>query len=269
MMPDVHHPAGHSLYYRKTGSGDTVVLWFHGFGQNHQAFDKLIEANSEGFTHYTFDLFFHGNSVWAGDGAIDKQQWKELIQLFLDQTGIKNFSIVGFSIGCRFAVTLAEQFPDGVLKLIMLAPDGIQFRFWYWFATYPYLCRKLFHRIVTKPAFWNRLLSFLETTRLIDRKLLRFAQRQMDTQQKREQVYNSWVHFRYLKSNVAGLALMADVHKITITLIAGTRDKVVPARLVQILKNQKPVLHYHLLDANHNELIDMSGEHLFKFLRKQ
>lgn len=268
-MPDVHHPAGHSLYYRKTGSGDTVVLWFHGFGQNHQAFDKISEPHSQKFTHYTFDLFFHGNSAWVGGGAIEKLKWKELIQLFLDQTGIKNFSIVGFSIGCRFAVTLAEQFPDRVRNLIMLAPDGIQFRFWYWFATYPYLCRKLFQRIVTKPAFWNRLLSFLEVTRLIDRKLLRFAQRQMDTQQKRDQVYHAWVNFRHLKSNTTGLALLVDGHKIIITLIAGTRDKVVPARLVQKLKNQKPELHYHSFDANHNELIGMSGGQLFKFLQKQ
>lgn len=268
-MPEVHHQAGHSLYYRKTGSGDTVVLWFHGFGQNHQAFDKITEPHSQEFTHYSFDLFFHGNSVWVGDGAIEKQDWKELIQLFLDQTGLKNFSIASFSIGCRFAVALAEQFPDRIQNLIMLAPDGIQFRFWYSFATYPYLCRKLFQRIVTKPAFWNRLLSFLEVTRLIDRKLLRFAQRQMDTQQKRNQVYQSWVNFRHLKCNKAGLILLAEVHKISITLIAGTRDKVVPARLIQKLKNQKPVLDYHSLNASHNELIGMSGEHLYKLLQKQ
>lgn len=268
-MPEVHHPAGHSLYYRKTGSGDTVVLWFHGFGQNHQAFDKITEPTSQQFTHYSFDLFFHGNSVWVGADAIEKNHWTELIQLFLDQTGIQNFSIVGFSIGCRFAVTLAEQFPDRVRNLIMLAPDGIQFRFWYWFATYPYLCRKLFQHIVTKPTPWNRLLSFLEVTRLIDRKLLRFAQRQMDTQQKRNQVYGSWVNFRHLKSNANDLALLANTHKISITLLAGTRDKVVPARLVQKLKNQKPVLHYYSLDANHNELIGIGGEHLFKLLRKQ
>jgi predicted esterase len=65
------------------------------------------------------------------------------------------------------------------------------------------------------------------------------------------------------------LALLADAHKISITLIAGTRDKVVPARFVQKLKNQKPVLDYHSLNANHNELIGMSGEHLYKLLRKQ
>lgn len=268
-MPEVHHPAGHSLYYRKTGNGDTIVLWFHGFGQNHQAFDKIIEPHSQQFTHYTFDLFFHGNSVWVGDAAIEKQHWRELIQLFLNQTGVGQFSIVGFSIGCRFAVTLAEQFQDRIHNLIMLAPDGIQFRFWYSFATYPYLCRKLFRHIVTKPAFWNRLLSFLEATRLIDRKLLRFAQRQMDTQLKREQVYYSWVNFRYLKSNGTALALLADAHKIAITLIAGTRDKVVPARLVQKLKNQKPELYYHSLNANHNELIAMSSVHIFTLLRKQ
>ncbi len=268
-MPEVHHPAGHSLYYRKTGNGDTAVLWFHGFGQNHLAFDKVIEPQTEKFTHYTFDLFFHGNSVWVGEGPIGKHIWKELIQRFIEQAGISRFNVVGFSIGCRFAVTLAEHFPDRINHLIMLAPDGVQFRFWYSIATYPYLLRKLFHHIVTKPTAWNRLLSFLEITRIIDRKLLRFAQRQMDNEPKRERVYRSWVNFRHLKSNATGLAQLAEVHKVTVTIIAGTRDKLVPARLVQKLKNQKPALHYHALDANHYELVGLSSEHLFQLLQKQ
>jgi pimeloyl-ACP methyl ester carboxylesterase len=268
-MPTVVHPSGHSLYYRKTGSGNTVVLWFHGFGQNHQAFDKIVEPDSQEFTHYSFDLFFHGNSVWIGDTPIRKNIWKELFQLFLNETEVNQFKVVAFSIGCRFALTTSEQYHNRVENLILLAPDGIQFRFWYALATYPALSRKLFHHIVTKPFLWNRLLSFLEVTRLIDRKLLRFAQRQMDNQQKREQVYHSWINFRHLKSNAAGLLQLADAHKIAITLMAGTRDKIVPTRLVQKLKDQVPQLSYQVLDANHNELIGMSGEQIFKLLQKQ
>lgn len=266
-MPDAHHPDGHTLHYRKTGTGKTAVLWFHGFGQSHVAFDKILEPDSQEFTHYTFDLFYHGRSVWASDTLIEKQNWIELIQRFLNDAGITRFNVVSFSIGCRFAVTLAEAFPKQVQNLIMLAPDGIQFRFWYWLVTYPYLSRKLFHRIVTKPAIWNRLLSLFEITRIIDRKLLRFAQRQMDSQQKRNQVYQSWVNFRHLKSNSRGLIRLAN-HNIVVTLIAGTRDKIVPASLVQKLQ-RKPQLHYHSLNANHNELIGMSSKHIFKLLSNQ
>lgn len=268
-MPDVHYPDGHTLHFHKTGTGKTVVLWFHGFGQNHLAFNKIIEPDQQEFTHYIFDLFYHGNSVWASNTPIKKHTWKELIQRFLDENGITQFHVVAFSIGCRFGVTIAEQFPNQVQTLTLLAPDGIQFRFWYALVTYPYLSRKLFHRIVTKPALWNRLLSVLEFTRIIDRKLLRFAQRQMDSEQKRSQVYNSWVNFRHLKSHATKLGQLANHYKMHITLVAGTRDKIVPATLVQKLQYRMPQLHYHSLNANHNELIGMSSNLIFKLLHNQ
>jgi len=268
-MPFVHHQAGHSLHYRKTGSGNTVVLWFHGFGQQHQAFDKILFSNTTTYTHYTFDLFFHGHSTWASTAAIEKNDLQTLFSVFLNDEGINQFNVVAFSMGCRFAVTLAQQFSDRVQKLVMLAPDGIQFRFWYAIATYPYLSRKLFHRIVTHPAFWNRLLSIFEITHIIDKKLLRFAQRQMDSQQKREQVYNTWVNFRHLKINTTSLARLAETNGLSITLIAGKRDKIVPATLVQKLTRQIPQIQFFSFDANHNELIGVSGEVIFKVLRNQ
>ncbi|MCW5911735.1 MAG: alpha/beta hydrolase [Cyclobacteriaceae bacterium] len=268
-MPSVDHPDGHSLYYRKTGNGGPVVLWFHGFGQHHQAFDKILKPREENYTHYTFDLFFHGNSSRAGAEPIEKKDWQELFQLFLNETGIQHFNIVAFSIGCRFALATVHSFADRVQNLVMIAPDGIQSRFWYALATYLYLSRKLFWLIVTRPALWNRLLSVLEATHLIDRKLLRFAQRQMDSQSKRERVYNSWVQFRHLKSSAAQLTRLVNSNPLRIILIAGTRDKIVPAKLVKRLTKQIPQVRFYELNANHNELISMSGDHVFEVLNNQ
>lgn len=267
-MPSVHHHTN-SLFYQKTGTGNKVVIWFHGFGQQHQVFDKILNSLQGDYTHYSFDLFFHGNSRWVSDSPIARKDLHELFQQFLTEHNIISFSVVAFSIGCRFAFALTERFPDRIQNLVLLAPDGIQFRFWYWLATYPAFSRKIFQRIVTRPTFWHRLLSFLEITHLIDKKLLRFAQRQMDGQQKREQVYNTWVNFRHLETNARALSRLAIANRFSLTLIAGSRDRLVPASLVEKLKRSIPTAQLHVFDTNHNDLIGMSRETIFKVLNNQ
>jgi len=57
---------GATLVYRKSGSAKKTLLLFHGFGQDHTAFDAIDTLN-ELYTCYSFDLFFHGQSTWAND----------------------------------------------------------------------------------------------------------------------------------------------------------------------------------------------------------
>jgi pimeloyl-ACP methyl ester carboxylesterase len=267
-MPEVHYHKG-SLFYQKTGSGNNVVLWFHGFGQQHQVFDKIVNPSQVNGTHYSFDLFFHGNSNWASDAPITHQDLQTIFQQFLIDNNINRFSIVAFSIGCRFAFSLTKTFPDKIQNLILLAPDGVQFRFWYWVATYPVIARKIFRHLVTRPTFWHRLLSFLEFTHLIDKRLLRFAQRQMDSQYKRQQVYKTWVNFRHLKINIATFSELVRNNRILVTLIAGLRDRLVPVSLVEKLRNTVPNAQLHKVDTHHNDLIGISREVIIKVLNNQ
>ncbi|MBN8578463.1 MAG: alpha/beta hydrolase [Cytophagales bacterium] len=256
-MPIIQHPAGHTLHYLKSGKGNKVVLFFHGFGQSSSAFGRVAELLPN-HTVYFFDLFFHGESKWQSEKPIQKSDWKELIQTFLTDNQIEKFDLVAFSIGCRFALTTAEIFPAQTQHLILLAADGLRFRFWYWLATYPYLLRKYFKTLVTNPHRWNRLLHTVEFLRLIDRKLLRFAQRQMNTPEKRLQVYNSWVSFRHLKSSAASLQLLVRNHKVAVILIAGTRDKIVPARLISRQAEKINGAQVFGIAAGHHDLIALS-----------
>jgi pimeloyl-ACP methyl ester carboxylesterase len=267
-MPVLHNQLG-SLFYQKTGTGSKVVFWFHGFGQHQQVFDEILKADQLSFTHYSFDLFFHGHSKWVGNSPITRKDLHALFQQFLLEHNISNFSIVAFSIGCRFALTLTESFPDKVQNLILLAPDGLQFRFWYWLATYPAISRKVFYHIVQRPTFWYRLLTFLELTRLIDKKLLRFAQRQMDSQPKRHQVYDAWVNFRHLKSDVGRLTKLVHDYPIRLTLVAGSHDRLVPIKLVEKLKHSLPAAQLQVFDTNHNDLIRLSSQSVLAVLHNQ
>src|SRR6478736_2698347 len=108
------------LYYYREGDGNKVILLFHGFGQDHKAFDSWIEAFEKDYAIFTFDLFFHGNSKWVNQQALTKQDWKKIIELFLKQEKVDQFEIAGFSIGAKFVLTTLELFPERTSKVILL-----------------------------------------------------------------------------------------------------------------------------------------------------
>ena len=131
-----------TLSYRKSGHGNKALLLFHGFGQHHQAFAALSDKLAPYFTLYAFDLFFHGNSQWnEGEQPLEKVMWKDILTKFLDEHNIGKFSVLGFSLGGKFALVSLELFPAQVEQIILLAPDGVKTSFWYSLATYPLLLR--------------------------------------------------------------------------------------------------------------------------------
>ena len=77
----------------------------------------------------------------------------------------------------------------------------------------------------------DRFLSISKTLHrfgIIDKSILRFAEYQMNTTEKRERVYYSWVVFRKLRFDIASLATLANQHAIPVTIIVGKYDKVIP-----------------------------------------
>lgn len=105
------------LHYSK--NGNRPLLMFHGYGQDASVF-KHIEG-------YSIELFFHGNSIWnKGEEPLEKSEWKDIIDEFLNKNNITTFSVLGFSMGGKFALATLEAFPGRVKEIILLAPDGVQ-----------------------------------------------------------------------------------------------------------------------------------------------
>ena len=86
------------LSFQKTGSGDKILILFHGFGQHKQIFDELTSELESQYTLYSFDLFFHGTSQWnRGEQALEKETWRTAMHQFLGEKKIKKFILLGFS----------------------------------------------------------------------------------------------------------------------------------------------------------------------------
>jgi len=245
-----------ALHYTVVGTGNKTLLLFHGFGQDNEIYQPLAQALSSTYTLYIFDLYFHGKSKWANDETpLEKEEWKRIMSQFISENTLENFSIGGFSLGGKFAMATAEAFPEKTKALFLIAPDGIKTSFWYSIATYPFLFRKLFKSMITHPGRFNAIANVIQSVGLVDKGLIRFAEHQMNTQEKRNQVYYSWVVFRRLTFDLNKLAKLLNDHHIRVTMVTGRYDKVILTgnmdRLVKKLNNPQ----IEVLEAGHNALV--------------
>lgn len=257
-----------TLAYQKSGHGEKVLLLFHGFGQNKQIFNELAQSVHDQYTLYAIDLFFHGNSQWSkGEVALEKKEWLEIMTQFLAENKVERFSVLGFSLGGKFALATFELFPTRIDQLFLLAPDGIKTNFWYSLATYPLLLRNFFKSMILKPGRLHSLTSILHTLKIVDNGLLRFARSQMDSREKRERVYYSWVVFRHLKFDMKEIAALLLKYSVRLTLIAGKHDKIITTENMQRLLRHVRDYQLEILDTGHNGVIDGSIKVLSKLTR--
>lgn len=254
----IHHNNS-SLHYAKAGNGDQHMLVFHGFGQDLSVFDFFTQSLARHYTFYVFDLYFHGKSTWNnGERTLEKTQWQEVMRLFLAENKVDRFQLAGFSLGGKFVLATLEAFPERIDKIFLIAPDGIKTSFWYSLATYPLAFRSLFRSMITHPERFLALARFLNKTGLLDRGLIRFAEYQMNTTEKRNRVYYSWVVFRHLTFSTKRVARLINEHQIKFSLIVGKYDKVItPQNMTRLTRRLN---HYRLeiLESGHNGLINQS-----------
>lgn len=247
------------LYYTKSGNGKNILLAFHGFGQTSEVFKTLSESLFDTHTLYAFDIFFHGESEWPlQEQPLEKEFWRRIIKKFLEEESITTFSVLGFSMGGKFALATTEVFPDCVKEVFLLAPDGIKTNMWYSLATYPVALRTLFKSMIQKPGRFSAIANFAFRARLIDKGILRFAESQMHTEEKRNRVYLSWVVFRHFKFNTTTLAGIINKNKIRLVMILGKFDKIItPANMNGFLKKLN-TYQLEIPETGHNGVIEAS-----------
>jgi pimeloyl-ACP methyl ester carboxylesterase len=250
------------LHYSKYGSGPKVLLCFHGYGQSLRDFREIEDQLKDIFTIYSFDIFFHGQSFWHDkDKPISKKEWCTLIERFFKKHDINKFSLMGFSMGGKFVLSVLECYPEKIDKITLIAPDGIQTSFWYNLAAYPSWTRGLFRRIILMPGFYFNFLKALHFFRLADKGVLRFAENQMKTREQRRRVYYTWVVFKELKFDLKEIAGLLKKHHIRVEMFLGVHDKIIKAENMDNLLKRIDNYELILLDSGHTHLMKAVAEH--------
>ena len=241
-----------------------ILLAFHGIGQDGITCFKPFEKNlGDYYTIYAFDLFFHGETtslyqkrIVSEPDLITKEIWNGIIEAFLAKENIDRFDVTGFSMGGRFALATLEAFSDKIDKAFLIAPDGISEHPLYTLASRISPARRLFRWCMDYPKTFLQTTRLLKKAGLVNNSLYRFTQNVLNTSQKRNTIYNSWVAFRELRFNIPQLHKIVEAKEIEVHVFVGKYDKLLLPSAVKNLSELLPPTQYHLLMSGHSMLVE-------------
>lgn len=244
------------LHYRVLGHGPRALLAFHGYGQESHYYDVMARVLHPEYTIYAVDLFFHGKSTLSkADQPLKKEKLQEFIQALLAKEGLERFSVMAFSMGGKFALTVLEKFHAHMDELYLIAPDGIKTHLLYNVATYPGWLQGLFKRIVLRPTRFLQTLHWLERKRVVDPSLLKFANWQMNSPEKRFRVYRSWTAFRNLTFDIRRVVQLLNQSHLQVTIFLGKYDNIISQRRLQVFLNALQNHNLVVLQTGHTYLL--------------
>ena len=252
---------GH-ITYQKFGTGPATVLAFHGFGQSSTNFEPFGTIAGEKYTLFAIDLLLHGNSRYSGNQLLTGTDWQRIITDFLVSQNIGRFSLMGFSLGGRFALATVEAFADRLDQLILIAPDGITRSFWYQLATGSVLGRNLFQYVLRHLPFLTAFGHALTRLGLLHRTAMRFVEVSLSTPEQRELVYQSWTQFRLIRPDLDKIANVLIAKEIQVRFFTGAFDRIVPGSYILPLTKRLRQYELTILKTGHNHLIELAAKAL-------
>ncbi|MEP1033272.1 alpha/beta hydrolase [Ekhidna sp.] len=241
------------LFYFKFGDGDKILLAFHGFGQDNKIFQDWTKELGKEYTIYSFDLFYHGKSTRVYN-SLSKNDWKFYLEQFLATEKITEFSVIGFSLGGRFAIASALTFPKKTKEITLIAPDGVFLTIWFKLATTP-IIRLLFKHLLLNPSALDGLIAFNDKYRIVSPYLGNFVRKELGDAANRKRVYISWNHFKplgYSKKQLASLFNQAEFKR---RIILGSKDHIIkPEKILPIIRKMGG-FEVDVLPLKHHQLI--------------
>ena len=261
------------LHYAKVGSGPEPLLCFHGAGQDGEScFKPFAQQVGDRFTLYAFDLFYHGKSgclrgkEFTDNELITKEIWQKYLHQFLQENNITRFSVAGFSMGGRFALATLEAFAHNINEVFLMAPDGLTDHWLYVLATRFAFTRRIFKVIAFQQEKLQRLGRWLQKLRLIDPSTIRFAEAMMNTSEKQQQIYRTWVGFRVLRFSPKKLAQLVEIQQLKMWIFMGKYDKIMPVKKAYFLTNYLKYKALVVLDSGHGRLVENTAMYLREFI---
>ena len=116
------------LHYTETGTGEPLVF-LHGNGEDGSYFVHQTAFFSKHYRVIAVDTRGHGKSP-RGSAPFTIRQFAEDLNEFLDERGIRQANLLGFSDGGNIALVFAIRYPERVKRLILnganLDPAGVR-----------------------------------------------------------------------------------------------------------------------------------------------
>jgi pimeloyl-ACP methyl ester carboxylesterase len=263
------------IAYRMYGAGLQPVICLHGYGEQADSFAFLENYAADLFTFYSIDLPFHGYTQWKEGLHFTTLDLNEIVIAILAtaksslHTSTNSIVLLGYSLGGRMALSLYQQMPASINKIVLLAPDGLIVNKWYWLATQTWLGNKLFAFTMQKPGWILGLLHLMNRFSLINASIYKFVKFYISDKQVREQLYNRWTALRKIKPNLSRIKKAILTHQTPTRLLYGKHDRIIlSSNAEKFIKGIEDNCKLTVIDAGHGVLAKRYAEEILTNLKK-
>jgi len=217
------------LSYLRFGQGPDLVVCFHGYGEEGLSFSFLDTYAGDSHSFISIDLPFHGLTDWDPADAPDAAGFLAAVNGIVDKEfgPQQRFTLMGFSLGGRIALSLYQAGWQRITKLILLAPDGLKVNRWYWFATQTKVGNRLFHFTMKHPGWFFGLLKLMNRLRLVNASIFKFVKYYIGDEKVRQQLYTRWTVLRKLKPGIPVIKEQIRKQQTPVRLLYGMHDRII------------------------------------------
>lgn len=273
-MHDLFNYKGFTISHRTYGSGDEVILAFHGFGLDGSMFKEFAGSLSSRFSMVCVDVVHHGFSSFPEDrGYSEPLEASELVAIhhaLMDELKVDTFWIAGYSMGGRLALGMIEQDASRCNGVILLAPDGLVRRPWYRGLAHSRIGHRLYDHWVEKPALFNWLTKVALRFHLIDERLYTFLMEHSASYDTRSLVRAIWFTLRRIEPDLQVVADNVRKRQLDLYLFLGKHDSIIrPSHSKYLLSLLGDRCELHLLNAGHAIILARTGSLVLEKLAKE
>lgn len=116
---------GQRLRYRDTGPRDApALILLHGFGASLDTWEPWATALSAQYRVVRLDLPGFGLTGPDAKGDYSDDRTLAILAGLMDQLHLQRATMIGNSLGGRFAWEFAARYPQRIDKLVLISPDG-------------------------------------------------------------------------------------------------------------------------------------------------
>ncbi|SDM79312.1 alpha/beta fold hydrolase [Bacillus sp. OK048] len=122
-IKEVQLTNGETIAYREREGGDKKLLLIHGNMTSSKHWDLVLDTMPEEYKLFALDLRGFGKSSY-NTLITSIKDFSDDVKLFVDELGLKDFAMIGWSTGGAVAMQFTADYPGYCNKLILLASES-------------------------------------------------------------------------------------------------------------------------------------------------
>jgi pimeloyl-ACP methyl ester carboxylesterase len=251
---------GRPIYIEKFGSGTRTLICFNGYGRVASELKVLENSIGRNYSVIAVNHHMHDGSEWV----INDDDVSGFCEQLISELGLANskFDILGYSIGARMAICLANEMKSAVDKVYLLAPEGLYSYPLFDFMNKTKLGQRLFRFLIKSPGIAFLGLKFTQIIGVYSKATTQYYYNRFNTLEKRNRLKQVWRIMSKVTLDKSTRDTLFSDENIEWVIVLGEQDNVISSRKVKRNIAAMARKDVHELPVGHSLLFPKMNDHL-------